>query len=233
MVPIPRKEGPGGKLALRLTTAIDLLHTSNLRDLLISSSFGVGMMLSDRPTFACRLALPMAWESLDREPPAADREATAWSNAGIVHFLLHEIDLNASLRAPEERLAEALAPIHTKLEMIIEVLGRLAYRDLALPPPREIELSADRIAWRATSPLPVGGWLGIKLYFHATFLEPIVLYARVAFCGGPEDDGGCAVQAELDEMTEATSEAFARLAFLAQRRQRAERPPATTAKAMT
>lgn len=179
--------------------------------------------MSDRPGFACRVALPLVWEALDRAPTSAEREAARWSNAGIIRFLLHETDVNAALRPAEERLAEALAPIHTKLEMIIEMLGRLAYRELALPPPRDVELSLDRIAWRAPKPLKAGGWVRLKLFFHPTFLEPIVLYARIAFCGEAEGDAGAPVQAEIDEMPEATGESFARLAFLAQRRQRAER----------
>jgi hypothetical protein len=186
--------------------------------------------MSDRPSFACRVALPLAWEPLERVPTAAARQAAQWSNAGIVRFLLHEIDVNAALRPAEERLAEALAPIHTKLDMIVEVLGRLAYRELALPPPREMELGLDRIAWRAPKPLKIGGWVRLKLFFHPTFLEPIVLYARVSYCDEAEGELGCQVQAEIDEMPEATGESFARLAFLAQRRQRAERPPSTPAR---
>lgn len=186
--------------------------------------------MSDRPSFACRVALPMAWEPLDRNPTHAVREAARWSNAGIVRFLLHEIDVNAASRPAEERLAEALAPIHTKLDMIVEVLGRLAYRELALPPPRDLELSLDRIAWHTPKQLKVGGWVRLKLFFHPTFLEPIVLYARVSYCGDAEGEAGCQVQADIDEMPEATGEAFARLAFLAQRRQRAERVPSTPAR---
>jgi hypothetical protein len=186
--------------------------------------------MDDRRTFACRLALPLAWEALDRAPPAADREAARWSNAGVIRFLLHEIDVNAALRPAEERLTEALAPIHTKLEMIIEVLGRLAYRELALPPPREIELSLDRILWHAPKALKIGGWVRLKLFFHSTFLEPVVLYAQVRFCGEREGEAGCPVQAELDEMSEAGGEAFARLAFLAQRRQRGEQLHPTPAR---
>jgi hypothetical protein len=186
--------------------------------------------MSDRPSFACRVALPLAWEPLDRVPTAAVREAAQWSNAGILRFLLHEIDASAALRPAEERLAEALAPLHTKLDMIVEVLGRLAYRDLALPPPRDVELSLDHIAWRASKPLKVGGWVRLKLFFHPTFLEPIVLYARISYCSAAEGEAGCQIQAEIDEMPEATGESFARLAFLAQRRQRAERPPSTPAR---
>ncbi|HEY1795483.1 MAG TPA: hypothetical protein VGG57_05135 [Stellaceae bacterium] len=186
--------------------------------------------MSDRPSFACRVTLPLAWEPLDRAPPPAAREAARWSNAGIVRFLLHEIDVSAAGRPAEERLAEALMPLHTKLDMIIEVLGRLAYRELTLPPPRDVELSLDHIAWQAPKPLKVGGWVRLKLFFHPTFLEPIVLYARVSQCGEAEGEAGCRVRAQIDEMPEATGESFARLAFLAQRRQRAERLPSNPAR---
>lgn len=186
--------------------------------------------MSDRPNFTCRLALPLACEPLDRAPTAAVRDAAQWSNAGIIRFLLHEIDVNAASRPAEERLAEAMAPIHTKLDMIIEVLGRLAYRELTLPPPREIELSLDRIAWHSAQPLAIGGWVRLRLFFHPTFLEPIVLYAHVRYCGEAEGEAGFPVQAEIDEMSEATGESFARLAFLAQRRQRADRLPSTPAR---
>lgn len=186
--------------------------------------------MSDRPMFACRLVLPFAWDTLGHAPTADILETAAWSNAGVVRFLLHETDVAAASRPAEERFAEALAPVQLKLEMIIEMLGRLAYRDLALPPPCAIELGHERVAWHVPKPLKIGGWLRLRLYFHPTFLEPIVLYARVAFCGAADDDAGCAVQAELDGMPEPTAEAFARLAFLAQRRQRAKGPDPNTAR---
>jgi len=81
----------------------------------------------------------------------------------------------------------------------------------------------DRIAWHSSTPLNAGDWQRLKLYFDPNFLEPIVLYARVA-SAIPEDDGGCFVQAELAETSLETEEAVTRLAFLVQRRQLAQRP---------
>jgi hypothetical protein len=69
-----------------------------------------------------------------------------------------------------------------------------------------------------------GEWLRIKLYFDAKFLEPIVLYGRVESAVKDDAEGGCGVQAELAEIPGDAEEAFARLAFLAQRRQLAHRP---------
>lgn len=179
--------------------------------------------MPDRPIYLSRLALPVSWEALDHEPSSEDCGKAAWSNAGILGFLLHGIEMEAAQRPADERLAEALAPLRLKLDIVIEMLGRLTYRDVTLPAVHDIELGMDRIAWHSPLPLGVGDWLRLKLYFDPNFLEPVVLYAHVTNTM-PEDGGGCSVQAELAETSLETEEAVTRLAFLAQRRQLAQRP---------
>ena len=179
--------------------------------------------MSDRPIYLSRLALPVSWEVLERAPSAEDCGKAAWGNAGVLGFLLHGIEIDAAQRPTDERLTEALAPLRIKLDTIIEMLGRLTYRDVTLPPVRDIELGMDRIAWHSPVPLRAGDWLRIKLYFDPNFLEPVVLYGHVA-SAIPDDMGGCGVQAELAETSLETEEAVTRLAFLAQRRQLARRP---------
>lgn len=165
----------------------------------------------------------MSWEPLGRAPSTEDCERAAWANANILDFLLHGIDLDAAQRPSDERLTEALAPLRIKLDIVIEMLGRLTYRDVVLPPVRDIELGITRMAWQSPQALRPGQWLQIKLYFDTKFLEPIVLYGRVESAVKDNTGGGCGVQAELAEITGETEEAFARLAFHAQRRQLAHR----------
>jgi hypothetical protein len=180
--------------------------------------------MSDRSIYLSRLALPVSWETLESAPTPEDCGKAAWSNAGVLGFLLHGIEIDAAQRPADERLAEALAPLRIKLDIVIEMLGRLAYRDVGLPPVSNIELGMDRMAWHSPTPLRVGDWLRIRLYFDPNFLEPIVLYGHVA-SAIPDEASGCAVQAELTETSLETEEAVARLAFLAQRRQLAQRSP--------
>ena len=180
--------------------------------------------MSDRPIYLSKLALPVAWETLDGAPSREERGKAAWSNAGVFGFLLHGIEIEAAQRPADERLAEALAPLRIKLDIVIEMLGRLAYRDRELPPVSSIELGTDRIAWHSPAPLRAGDWLRNALYFDPNFPEPIVLYGHVA-SAIPDAAGGCGVQAELVETSPETEEAVARLAFLAQRRQLAQRAP--------
>lgn len=167
----------------------------------------------------------MSWETLHAAPASEEREREARSNASVLGFLLNGVDLGAAQRAGDERLTEALAPLRVKLDVIIDMLGRIAYRDLAVPPIYDIELSFERMAWQSPAPLRVGDWLRIKLFFDLKFLEPIVMFARVTNSVPDDDTGGCSVQAEFTGMPSETENAFARLAFLAQRRQLAQRPP--------
>ena len=166
----------------------------------------------------------MSWERLDRAPSAERRATTARANANILDFLLQGIDLDAALRPTDERLAEALAPLRIKLDIVIEMLRRLSYRDVELPPSQDIELGLTRLAWNSPVALRVDDWLRIRIFFDASFLEPVELYGQVASCVGEADAGGCNVQAELAEIGEEAGEALTRVAFLAQRRQLAQRP---------
>ena len=179
--------------------------------------------MSDLGIFLSHISLPLAWEALDHAPSEDELAAAAASNAALLSFLLHGIDLDAAHRPADEHLAEALAPLRIKLDMVIEMLGRLSYRGVIMPPAREIELGLTRMSWRSPTALRAEDWLRIRLYFDPVFLEPIVRFGRVASAIA-DDDGGCSVQVELDEIAPETEEAFARLAFLAQRRQLAQRP---------
>ena len=180
--------------------------------------------MSDRPIYLSRLALPISWELLDRAPSQEDRGKAAWGNAGVLRLLLHGIEVEAAQRASDEHLAEALAPLRIKLDIVIEILGRLAYREITLPTVCSIELGPDRIAWQSPRPLRVDDWLRIKLYFDPNFLEPVVLLGHVASTIPDDATGGCGVQVELLQTSHEIEEAVARLAFLVQRRQLAQRP---------
>src|SRR5580704_11201684 len=180
-------------------------------------------MMPNRPVFLNKLALPVSWKALNHAPSHEDCEKVAWTNSAVLGFLLHGIDIDAAQRPSDEHLTEALAPLRIKLDIVIEMLGRMTYRDVVLPPVRDIELGMTRMAWHSPQALRPGQWLQIKLYFDAKFLEPIVRYGRVESAVKDDAGRGCGVQAELAEIPGDTEEAFARLAFHAQRRQLAHR----------
>jgi hypothetical protein len=178
--------------------------------------------MSDRSRFPGRIVLPIAWDRLPGAPSQEAHDALQVANDGVLNFLLRHIESEAALRPTDERLADALAPMHVKLDMIVEMLARLSYRDVELPVAREIDFALDRLAWTSPAPLREQDWLRFRLYFHPTFLEPVLLHGRVSGCA-PEAEAGCRAEADLIGMSETNEEALARLAFLAQRRQLAQR----------
>lgn len=179
--------------------------------------------LTDPSRFASRFELPVAWDRLDEPPSAMRRERASEANAGVLAFLLQGVDLDAGPRPADEQLAEALLPLRLKLDMIIDLLARHSYRDIELPPVREIAFEAGHILWEAPLPLPLGDWLRIRLYFHPTFREPIVVFGRIAEAAGNGPGAGFLIRAELAGMPEHVLGDLSRLAFLVQRRQRAQR----------
>lgn len=165
--------------------------------------------------------LPLRSNRLDEPPSLEIRHAVERSNSGVVGFLLQGVDLEALPRPADERLAEALAPLRMKLDTIIDLLARLSYRDVELPPSCELELGPKQIAWRSPIALERGDWFRIELYFHLNFREPIVAFGEVTGSVEQSRAEGFRIEMELIEMLEMTGQGLARLALLTQRHQQA------------
>ena len=177
--------------------------------------------MGGRADFSSLFAIPLASERLCHPPSRATRETIDRSNASVLGFLLQEVDLRAMPSPTDERLAEALAPLRVKLDMLLDMMGRLSYRDVELPPVREVMLSPTQIAWCSCEPRQHGDWLRIRLYFHSTFREAVVLMAEVSSCAELAGGEGCRILGNLVDMPEGTADRLARLALLTQRQQQA------------
>jgi len=173
----------------------------------------------DRAGFVSSLTLPVCGDRLYNPPSREMREAVERSNAGVLGFLLQEVDLEAMPRPTDERLAAALAPLRIKLDMLIDMVARHAYRDVALPPLCAVELTPANVLWHSRQYWRCGDWLRLDLYFHPIFREPVCLLVSVTGCVEWEGEKGCRVHGDLVEMLESTSEKLTRLAFLTQRQQ--------------
>jgi hypothetical protein len=186
---------------------------------------GVGAALPDRDDFIAWLMLPISSERLSDQPSREIAEAVARSNASVLAFLSQEVELAAMPRTADDRLATALAPLHTRLDMLIEMVARLAYRDIALPPVVPVALSPSRIIWHSRQHWGRGDWLRLELYFHPIFRESVSLLLQVTGCTEGEQEEFWQVEGSLVEMADSTREGMTRLAFLTHRQQQAWRRP--------
>ena len=182
---------------------------------------GVGAALPDRDGFIAQLTLPISSERLPDPPSREIGEAVARSNASVLAFLSQEIELAAMPRTADDRLAMALAPLRTRLDMLIEMVARLTYRDIALPQVVPVALSPSRIIWQARQHWRRGDWLRLELYFHPIFREAVSLLLQVTDCVKGEREEFWQVEGSLVEMPGSTREGMTRLAFLTHRQQRA------------
>jgi len=169
--------------------------------------------------FASQLALPVFGNRLCVPPSLDMRRAVDLANASVLDFLLHEADLEAIARSTDERLVTALAPLRTKLDMLIDMVARLSYRATALPPVCDVELRPGHIVWQSRQLWQRGDWLRLELFFHPVFREPVSLLTEVAECGDERHQGTSRIAGELAPMPPDTVESLARLAFLTQRQQ--------------
>lgn len=173
---------------------------------------------TDRPTFSLAMTIPVEWEPLAGPPTDALLDRLERSNSGVLATLLKCADLGAP-PVEDEALIEALAPLRLKVDMILEMLARMSYRELALPDPRPIELGLNHLRWIQPTALPTDRWLLNKIYFHDVFREPVVLAGRVASCQAQHAKETVKIEVDLAEMSDGVSESFARLVFLEHRRQ--------------
>lgn len=152
-------------------------------------------------------------------------EAVAQSNASVLAFLWQEVELAAMPRTADDRLATALAPLLTRLDMLIEMVARLSYQPIALPPTVSVALTPTRIIWHARQHWGRGDWVRLELYFHQVFREPVSLLVQVTDCAEDVQEACWRVEGSLVEMPESTRDEVTRLALLTHRRQQAWRRP--------
>jgi hypothetical protein len=176
---------------------------------------------TDRPTFSLTLTAPIAWEALAKAPNDDVLDRLERSNGAVLSTLLKGVDLGAAA-IDDETLIEALEPLRVKLDMLVEMVARLFYRDHIMPPPRQIELGLSHILWSQREQLQPDRWLLNKIYFNDLFREPVTLAGRVKSCVAAPHHAGWNISVDLAAMAEDVSESFARLVFLEHRRQLAQ-----------
>ena len=195
----------------------------------IAGRAGHAMASPDEADFVIWLALPVSSSRLSHAPSRETSEAVARANASVLAFLLHEVDVDAMPRPADETLAAALAPLRSKLDLLTDLVARLCYREIALPPVSQLELGPTHVAWHSNEEWRRGDWLRLDLYFNQVFREPVCLFAAVTDCAEQDRESGGRIDADLCEMLDSTRERLARLAFLTQRQQLTRQRPRATA----
>ncbi|HKR18993.1 MAG TPA: hypothetical protein VJS41_02515 [Stellaceae bacterium] len=166
----------------------------------------------------CRLSVPMSWRPLNGQPTEDFLESLERPNQRVLARVVDAFDLAATELSEEEEAA--LAPLHHKLNLLIEMIGRTCYGNPAdLPPAVRAELGLRELRWTAANGPVAGDWLTASLYIHPIVLEPLVLCGQVAAAVEPAGDGAVSrTVLRLCAMGNANAELLGRFVFLENRR---------------
>lgn len=165
----------------------------------------------------CRLSVPMSWRPLNGPPTEDFLESLERPNQRVLARVVDAFDLAATELNEEEEAA--LAPLHHKLNLLIEMIGRTCYGNPAdLPPSVRTELGLRELRWTAASGPAAGDWLTASLYIHPIVLEPLVLCGQVTASEPAGDAAGNRAVLRLCAMGSANAELLGRFVFLENRR---------------
>ncbi|MGH6994329.1 MAG: PilZ domain-containing protein [Stellaceae bacterium] len=165
----------------------------------------------------CRLSVPMSWRPLNGQPTEDFLESLERPNQRVLARVVDAFDLAATELSEEEEAA--LAPLHHKLNLLIEMIGRTCYGNPAdLPTSIRAELGLRELRWTAASGPAAGDWLTASLYIHPIVLEPLVLCGQVGAVEPTGEGADSRTVLRLCAMGNANAELLGRFVFLENRR---------------
>ncbi|HEX4024347.1 MAG TPA: PilZ domain-containing protein [Steroidobacteraceae bacterium] len=123
-------------------------------------------------------------------------------------------------------LAGELARLDFKLNLVLQLLGRLVLKE-RMPPGTTIRFNAQGASWTAVGVVPATGDRGVlRIHLHGSLPQPLEL---VSIISGVD---GALVKARFEDLPDPVAELIQRLAFLRHRQDvadaRKSRDPATS-----
>ncbi|MGH6975471.1 MAG: hypothetical protein ACREED_00435 [Stellaceae bacterium] len=159
----------------------------------------------------------MSWRPLNGQPTEDFLESLERPNQRVLARVVDAFDLAATEFSEEEEAA--LVPLHHKLNLLIEMIGRTCYGNPAdLPPSIRTELGLRELRWTATSGPVASDWLTVSLYIHPIVLEPLVLCGQVVAVEPAGDGAASPTILRLCAMGSANADLLGRFVFLENRR---------------
>ena len=161
----------------------------------ISESLGIGVALVE--------SLPVSWQAWTAIP--ADSTGQRQANEETLRVILSlDEHPHGELADEDPPLAQELVRLESKLNLVLELVGQLLVRQLALPPPAPVQLHAGSLEWQTLSAPPTGARILIELYLCSRFPRPLQLPAvarpapRAGWAAAGFDDLGEVVQDQLE-----------------------------------
>ena len=160
-----------------------------------SESLGTGVVLVE--------SLPVSWQVWTGIP--ADTAHQRQANEETLRVILSlDEHPHGELADQDPALAHELVRLESKLNLVLELLGQLLVKQLALPPEVPVQLHAGGLEWETPTAPPTDARILIELYPCNRFPRPLQLSAtvrtapRAGWAAASFDDLGEVVQDQLE-----------------------------------
>lgn len=143
-------------------------------------------MTTNQTGVAYTTTLPLSWrEAVNIAPGETER----WQHANI--SLLHALATVEAMPADREKelglAAKAYERLETKVDVMLDMLGRLLAERIEIPPEHLIILRANGLEWLDMNAPETGSEIVICLYLSPKLPQPLTLTASVQSCAQEGD----------------------------------------------
>ena len=172
--------------------------------------FNTGLVYEDHLPLRCQAVAP----SLDAAHWAPLHEA----NEDVLRSLSLLEEHPQELAEENPAVAHEIRRLDFKLNLLLDMVGLLVARDLALPDRVPLRLSAQGLEWTTAQPLPVDSLVQLELYLSTKLPRPLVLLGRIRG-HSPLAEGVSKVVAVFEDLSELEADWLEKIIFVHHRRQ--------------
>lgn len=165
-------------------------------------------------------ALPVGWHPMPDALTAEELLRLNRDNETVLRVASALDDFRPEV-VEETGVGSDLGHLDFKLNVLLDLVGRLITRDQQLPASTPIRLSARGLEWTAPGAPPADSRLLVRLHLQPSYPRPLELPAKVVSVAlGPA--GGHRIQVVFEGLSEVVEDALERLIFRNHRRQIAQ-----------
>lgn len=126
--------------------------------------------------------IPIAWQALEQLPAAWQLLKAQQSNEQVLRYLASVDDHQQRHDTGEDDhgpVSNEIARLESKLNLLMDMVGRLLGEQVELPPEAPVRINADGLQWQTDNPPATGSLVSVELCLNPRFPSPIVLHGRI------------------------------------------------------
>jgi hypothetical protein len=172
--------------------------------------FSTGLVYEDQ--------LPLHWQVVAVRPDTVHGLPLHENNADVLRSLSILEEHPQEIAEDHPAVAHELRRLDFKLNLLLDMVGLLVARDLALPERVPLRLTAHGLEWSTRQPPALGSLVQLDIYLSTKLPRPLVLHGRIQRLASAAG-GWSQVVAEFEDLSELEADWLEKIIFVHHRRQ--------------